>query len=57
LAENGTELYNLDEDPAETANLAEQHPEICERMTDRIDEWVKTLPAKVNRKRKNARRE
>lgn len=56
LAENGTELYNLDEDPAETANVAEQHPEICKRMTDRIDEWVKTLPTKVNRRqRKKAR--
>jgi uncharacterized sulfatase len=33
------ELYNLKDDPHETKNLAQQHPEIVERLKGRIDRW------------------
>lgn len=33
------ELYNLADDPFETRNVAEQNPEIVERLRTRIEEW------------------
>jgi N-acetylgalactosamine-6-sulfatase len=50
LGENGTELYNLEEDPGETVNVAKRHPEISKRMTIKIAEWTETLPVKAKQK-------
>jgi len=33
------ELFNLKDDPREKTNLAEQHPEIVQRMTQQLDAW------------------
>ena len=33
------ELYDLQNDPHETKNLAEQHPAIVDRLKDRLDSW------------------
>ncbi len=48
--EIGLSLFNLTEDPNETSNVADQHPEITERlkrMIDRmqedVDEWIKDV--------------
>ena len=34
------QLYNLEQDPAETANLAEQHPELVAELTDLLQNYV-----------------
>ena len=34
------ELYNLDEDPYEWQNRAEDHPEIVNELNDKIDNWL-----------------
>ena len=39
-----TMLYDLDNDPGETVNLANDHPDVVERLTARHAEWVATLP-------------
>ena len=33
------ELYHLEEDPHERDNKAEDHPEIVDRLTERIQTW------------------
>ncbi len=38
-AQISDELYNLKEDPHETKNLAQKHPEIVERLKNQIDQW------------------
>ena len=35
------DLYNMDEDPTETNNLADMHPEIVERMDTLYTTWLK----------------
>ncbi|ALJ06859.1 hypothetical protein APS56_15040 [Pseudalgibacter alginicilyticus] len=35
------ELYNIDDDPSETTNLYFEHPEIVEKLTQRITEIIK----------------
>lgn len=36
---NGTELYNLEYDPEQKVNVAEQYPDIVRRMTGQYEEW------------------
>lgn len=36
------ELYNLDLDPAETRNVAREHPEIVEHLTKLLEKYKKT---------------
>ncbi len=38
------ELYNLEEDQAETQNLAEEHPEIAKKMSERLLDWKSEMP-------------
>lgn len=38
------ELYNLNEDPMEVDNVADQHPDIVESMAEELLAWQKTLP-------------
>jgi N-acetylgalactosamine-6-sulfatase len=38
------ELYDIPADKAETHNLAAQHPEIVQRMSQSLLQWQKTLP-------------
>lgn len=40
---NEKRLYNLIEDPSETTNLADKHPEIVEELMAKLDEHEKTL--------------
>lgn len=40
---SGRELYNLEKDPAETKNIAENHPLIVQRMAGQLKEWKETL--------------
>jgi arylsulfatase A-like enzyme len=42
---NKPQLYNLASDPAETANLAGQHPDIVSRLTKAALTWHQSLPA------------
>src|SRR4029077_7230481 len=51
-----TELFNLDRDPGETTNVAEQNPEIVRDLEARLiayakqqkpSEWIKAQPAFV----------
>ena len=38
-----TELYNLSADPEETANVADQHPEIVRELNDRLVAYVREM--------------
>lgn len=35
----GEELYNMDTDPGQVTNVAEEHPEIVEKLTDAYEIW------------------
>jgi uncharacterized sulfatase len=39
VPEDGLELYNLEHDPHEEKNLAEEKPEVVERLRRRIEGW------------------
>lgn len=39
------ELYDLSADPAESRNLAPQHPEVVKRLSALLERWQSTLPA------------
>jgi arylsulfatase A-like enzyme len=39
------ELYDIPQDPTELNNVAGQHPEIVQRLAERVLAWQKTLPA------------
>ena len=41
-----TELYNLRKNPCEVDNLASEHPEIVEQMSERLLEWHLSLPGR-----------
>lgn len=38
------ELYDIPQDPTQLSNIAEKHPEIVARLSDRVLAWNKTLP-------------
>lgn len=38
------ELYDLVADPAESENLAAQHPDIVKKLSAKVEAWVATLP-------------
>ena len=42
--DNPWDLYNLEDDPTETNNLAEQHPEKVEELDQLFTEWKAGLP-------------
>jgi arylsulfatase A-like enzyme len=42
-----TLLYDLEEDPGETTNLAKERPDIVDHLTAEYDEWAKELPEKA----------
>jgi uncharacterized sulfatase len=41
---SGAQLYQISRDPAETQNLAAQHPQIVRRLGEIVRAWNKTLP-------------
>ena len=43
--DGGVELYDLQEDPGETRNLAEEHPDIVEKMQRRLQNWRSSMNA------------
>jgi N-acetylgalactosamine-6-sulfatase len=45
------ELYNLSDDPAESRNVAEQHPDVVARMTAKLEAWVAELPEEYEKKK------
>ncbi len=45
------QLYDMQKDPGQTKNVAEEYPEIVERLLNRYDQWwKKTVPMMVNEK-------
>ena len=44
------ELFDLSEDPGETRNIADNNPEIVQRMTKDLEAWI----ASVNRSKEGA---
>ena len=38
------ELYNITADPAESKNVAAQHPDIVKMLSAKVEAWVATLP-------------
>lgn len=38
------ELYNLVADPAESENVASQHPDIVKKLSAKVEAWVASLP-------------
>ncbi|MCK6487119.1 MAG: sulfatase-like hydrolase/transferase [Planctomycetes bacterium] len=43
------ELYDLDQDPGESVNLAGRHPETVERLSTALSAWVRSLPASYDK--------
>ncbi|MBW6533812.1 MAG: hypothetical protein K0B11_02280, partial [Mariniphaga sp.] len=41
--EKGYELYNIQNDPAETKNLADEYPEILEEMQAELRKWQESV--------------
>ncbi len=39
------ELYDIPKDPTELDNVADQHPDIVRKLSERLLKWQKTLPA------------
>jgi len=37
-------LFDMEQDPYEMRNIAEQHPEICKKMKKAIEEWLNNTP-------------
>ncbi len=37
-------MFDIEADPAEAHNVADQHPEITKRLAARAQAWVDTLP-------------
>ena len=52
--EDRVELYNLANDPSETSNLADVHPEVRDRLMAKLVEWKKEM--KVRDRAQEARR-
>jgi len=42
-------LFNLAEDPSETTNLADKHPDVVKRLMDQMAAFEKTVPAPTTR--------
>ena len=38
------ELYDIPRDPTQLSNLAEKHPDVAQRLSERVLAWNKTLP-------------
>src|SRR3546814_815000 len=48
---NGQELYNIKEDPKQTTNVANKHPDVFKKLHDAYDSWWATLDsARVNQR-------
>lgn len=47
MREEPIRLYNILEDPYERKNLAKQHPEIVERLKNKIDNWYPLKERKI----------
>jgi hypothetical protein len=46
---NNKDLYDIANDPFETTNVIDQHPEVVEKLRKAYDQWwVDTLPLMVN---------
>ena len=43
------ELFDLTADPAESTNIASQHPEIASQLSARVAAWVATLPTEYEK--------
>lgn len=41
---SGTELYDIASDPKETTNVADDHPEIAQRLSEAALKWRKSMP-------------
>ncbi len=41
---NRRELYNIPDDPAESHNVIQDHPELAEKLQQQILDWKQTLP-------------
>ncbi|MFG0255480.1 MAG: N-acetylgalactosamine-6-sulfatase, partial [Rhodopirellula sp. JB053] len=51
--DDSVELFDVMEDLSETKNVAGSHPEIADRLTKRLTDWLKRtdagIPAKLDR--------
>lgn len=53
---NNKELYDIANDPFETKNVADQHPEVVEQLRKAYDKWwAETVPLMVNEDRPYAK--
>ena len=42
-----TELYDLEQDIAESENIADQYPELVSKLSQQLDEWLDDVDAKI----------
>ena len=47
-------LYDLERDPGETADVAEQHPAVAARMGSELDRWTADVDAAAFPERKRS---
>jgi len=55
--DTAAELYDLERDPSESVNLADDHPEIVLGLRHRLYDWYRSLPPPANRPPRPARPE
>lgn len=48
----GPELYDLNNDPAESINLAQEHPELVNTLQSKLDAWLAELPRQYQKSKK-----
>ena len=42
------ELYDLANDPGEVKNLADEHADVAERLHQRLNDWRRTIGARMS---------
>ncbi len=45
--DDSVELYNLRDDPSEASDIAQQHPELAERMKQKFKHWLEAVDANM----------
>ena len=48
----GIELYDLANDPSESLNVAEEHPDVVAGLKEQLREWVSELPVEYEKNKK-----
>jgi N-acetylgalactosamine-6-sulfatase len=56
ISRKGTELYNVQDDPAEKNDLSKSHAEKTEELTALVNKWKRTLPKEYIKPKKDKKK-